>query len=368
MEYSFDLSAPLNVPGDWNSQREQLFFYENPVWYRRAFTYHKSANTRVFVYFAAANYRTRVYLNGEALGEHEGGFTPFNFEATSHLRDGANFLVVEVNSARTADAVPSLRYDWWNYAGITGDVRLIEVPAVFIQDYFVQLAKGSRDQVAGWVQLNGATEPQSVSVDIPEAGIHQQVNTDASGRATFHFPAKLQLWSPQQPKLYDVTIASGADKVRDQIGFRSIEVQGNKILLNGKPIFLRGISMHDETPFRGGRLFSAEDAQTLLTWTKDLGCNFVRLAHYPHNENEIRLADRMGLLVWSEIPVWQDINWANPSTLDNAETQLQDMITRDHNRASVIMWSVSNETPIKPERLVFLKQLVDERSLLDLLV
>jgi len=67
--------------------------------------------------------------------------------------------------------------------------------------------------------------------------------------------------------------------------------------------------MHDETPFRGGRLFSAEDAQTLLTWTKDLGCNFVRLAHYPHNENEIRLADRMGLLVWSEIPVWQDINW-----------------------------------------------------------
>ena len=365
VEYSFDLSPSLNVPGDWNTQRDQLLFYENPVWYRRTFTYHKPANTRAFVYFGAANYRCRVYLNAEALGVHEGGFTPFNFEVTSHLRDGINFLVVEVGSARTADTVPSLRYDWWNYGGITGDVRLVEVPSVFIQDYFVQLAKGSRDEIAGWVQLNGATASQSVSVDIPEAGIRREVTTDASGRATFRFPAKLQLWSPEQPKLYDVTIASGADKVRDQIGFRSIEVRGGKILLNGQPIFLRGISMHDEAPFRGGRLFSAEDAQTLLTWAKDLGCNFVRLAHYPHNENEIRLADRMGVLLWSEVPVYWDINWQSPSTLNNAETQLQEMITRDHNRASVILWSISNETPIKPERLVFLKDLATEARLLD---
>lgn len=365
VEYSFDLSPSLNVPGDWNTQREQLLFYENPVWYRRTFNYHKPANTRVFVYFAAANYLCRVYLNGEKLGEHEGGFTPFNFEATNHLREGANFLVVEVNSARTADAVPSLRYDWWNYGGITGDVRLVEVPAIFIQDYFVQLAKGSRDEIAGWVQLNGASAPQMVSVDIPEAGIHQEVTTDAGGRATFHFSARLQLWSPEQPKLYDVAIASAADKLRDQIGFRSIEVQGTKILLNGRPIFLRGINLHDESPFHAGRLFSAEDAQTLLTWAKELGCNFVRLAHYPHNENEIRLADRMGLLVWSEIPVWQGINFGNPATLANAQNQLREMITRDHNRASVILWSLSNETPVQPERLVFLKELAAEARSLD---
>ncbi len=139
-------------------------------------------------------------------------------------------------------------------------------------------------------------------------------------------------------------------------------MQGANILLNGKPIFLRGISMHEEAPFREGRAFSPEDAQTLLGWVKDLGCNFVRFAHYPHNENEIRLADRMGLMVWSEIPVYWDIDWSNPATLANAEAQLRDEIARDHNRAAVILWSVSNETPVKPERLTFLKQLAAGRE------
>src|SRR5664279_4096569 len=93
VEYSFDLSPPLGVPGDWNTQREQLLFYENPVWYRREFDYHKRANTRDFVYFGAVNYQSTVYLNGEKLGEHEGGFTAFNFDATSVLRDGDNFMI-----------------------------------------------------------------------------------------------------------------------------------------------------------------------------------------------------------------------------------------------------------------------------------
>src|ERR1700722_14148348 len=146
---------------------------------------------------------------------------------------------------------------------------------------------------------------------------------------------------------------------------RTIEVQGSNILLNGKPIFLRGISMHEEAPFREGRAFSPEDAQTLLGWVKDLGCNFVRFAHYPHNENEIRLADRMGLLVWSEIPVYWDMDWSNPRTLANAEAQLRDQIARDHNRAAVIFWSVSNETPVNPERLTFLSQLAKAARELD---
>ena len=159
VEYSFDASPMMNVPGDWNTQRESLMFYEGPVWYRREFSYHKRANTRVFVYFGAANYQSTVYLNGEKLGEHEGGFTAFNFEATSVLRDGDNFLIVEVSNARRADAVPALKLDWWSYGGITRDVMLVEVPAVFIQDYSVQLAKGSQNEIAGWVQLNGAQAP-----------------------------------------------------------------------------------------------------------------------------------------------------------------------------------------------------------------
>jgi len=365
VEYSFDASPILNVPGDWNTQREQLLFYEGPVWYRRVFNYHKRADTRVFVYFGAANYRSAVFLNGEKIGDHEGGFTPFNFEATNLLREGENFLIAEVNNIRHADGIPALKFDWWNYGGITRDVSLVEVPAAFIQDYLVQLAKGTRSEIAGWVQVNGGQSAQRVTVEIPEAGVHETVTTDAAGRASFRVAAKLDLWSPEHPKLYDVVLSGGADKVHDQIGFRTIEVQAGKILLNGTPVFLRGISMHEEAPFRDGRAFSPEDAQTLLGWAKDLGCNFVRLAHYPHNENEIRLADRMGLLIWSEIPVYWDIDWQNPATLANAQAQLRDMITRDRNRAAVVLWSVSNETPVKPERVTFLKQLAQDARELD---
>jgi len=365
VEYSFDLSPVLNVPGDWNTQRDALMLYEGPVWYRREFSYRKREGTRVFVYFGAANYRTAVYLNGEKLGEHEGGFTPFNFEVTSSVREGGNFLIVEVNNSRRQDGVPGMRFDWWSYGGITRDVMLVEVPAVFIQDYSLQKQRGSQSEISGWVQLNGSRSSREITLEIPEAGIHKTVSADATGRATFMFRAKLELWSPEDPKLYDVVLKSGDDTVHDQIGFRTIEVQGAKILLNGKPIFLRGISMHEEAPFREGRAFSVEDAQTLLGWVKELGCNFVRFAHYPHNENEIRLADRMGLLVWSEIPVYWDIDWSNPVTLANAQTQLRDMIARDHNRAAVVLWSLSNETPVKAERLTFLKQLAQDARELD---
>ncbi len=297
VEYNFDKSETLNVPGDWNTQKEKLLFYEGPLWYEKTFSYSKHDHTRVFAYFGAVNYRARVYLNGEALGEHEGGYTPFDFEITKLLHDGENFLVVEANNQRRIDAVPALQTDWWNYGGITRDVLLIETPENFIRDYWIQLAKGSRDQIDGWVQLDGDhASQQQVSIEIAEAGIKTSATTDAQGRAAFHVPAKLQLWSPKSPKLYDVLIASGNDTLHDSIGFRTIETRGAQILLNGEPIFLRGISLHEEAPVRGGRAYSEADAQTLLGWAKELDCNFVRLAHYPHNENEVRLADRMGLL------------------------------------------------------------------------
>jgi beta-glucuronidase len=366
IEYGFDASETLNVSGDWNTQKEKLLFYEGPIWYEKAFSYSKGKHSRVFAYFGAVNYHARIYLNGEVLGEHEGGFTPFDFEVTKLLRDGDNFFVVEASNQRRDDAVPALHTDWWNYGGITRDVLLIETPETFIRDYWIQLGRGSQDLIDGWVQLDGDRRPQQrVSIELPEARIKAFAMTDADGRAGFHVPAKLQLWSPKSPKLYGVSISSADDSVHDSIGFRTIETRGSQILLNGEPIFLRGISLHEEAPVRGGRAYSVEDAQTLLGWAKDLGCNFVRLAHYPHNENEIRLADRMGLLVWSEIPVYWDIAWKSPVALANARSQLRDMIARDHNRAAVVLWSLSNETPVEPDRLAFLRTLAEDARHLD---
>lgn len=365
IEYDFDSSASLKVPGDWNTQSDQLFFYEGSVWYKKSFTYQRKANTRVFVYFGAANYFADVYLNGEKLGQHQGGFTPFNFEITNGVRDGDNFLIVKVDNKRRRDAVPTLMTDWWNYGGLTREVKLIETPATFVQDYFIQLQKGSRDRVVGWVKLNGRALSQQVAISIPEAGIRQSFTTDPSGTAAIDFKADLKLWSPESPKLYDVTVTVETDQVRDQIGFRSIETRGTEILLNGRPIFLRGVCIHEEAPFRGGRANSRQDAQTLLGWAKELGANFVRLAHYPHNEHMIREADRLGIMVWSEIPVYWTILWENAATLENARNQLSEMIARDKNRAAVVIWSMANETPLSDARLSFLRNLVTLARSLD---
>lgn len=359
VEYNFAQAETLNVPGDWNTQKEKLLFYEGPVWYEKNFTYHPRPHTRVFLDIEAANYFARIYLNGVKLGEHEGGFTPFDFEATERLREGDNFVVIEVDNTRHANAVPALKTDWWNYGGLTRDMALVEVPDVFVENYFVQFAKSSREEIAGWVQLNGATGPEKVTLQIPEAGVKQTFTTDRHGRGIFRFPAKLESWSPEHPKLYQVLISVGSNTIEDEVGFRTIETRGREILLNGKPLFLRGIAMHEEAPFRSGRAFSVEDARILFGWAKDLGCNFVRLAHYPHNETEIRMADRLGLLLWDEIPVYWDIAWENPATLANAESQLREMIARDQNRAAVIFWSLSNETPPSPSRTQFLHKLID---------
>ncbi len=365
IEYDFDKSATLKVPGDWNTQTDQLFFYEGTVWYKKSFDYQRRPDTRVFVYFGAANYLADVYLNGEKLGRHEGGFTPFNFEITKLVRDTGNFLVVKVDNKRRLDAVPTLMTDWWNYGGITRDVELIETPTTFVQDYMVQLQRGSRDHVSGWIKLAGEKLSQRITVRIPEAGVSRSFTADGNGLATIDFNADLKLWSPENPKLYEVFIEAETDRVRDLIGFRSIETRGTDILLNGRPIFLRGVCIHDEAPLRGGRAYSREDAVTLLSWAKELGANFVRLAHYPHNEFMIREADRMGIMVWSEIPVYWTIQWENPATLENARNQLSEVIARDKNRAAIVIWSMANETPLSDARLAFLRNLISHARSLD---
>jgi beta-glucuronidase len=272
---------------------------------------------------------------------------------------------VKVDNKRRRDAVPTLMTDWWNYGGLTREVKLVETPDTFVHDYLIQLRKGSRQHVSGWVKLAGAKLNQRITVRIPEAGISKTFTTDNSGLAAIDFNADLRLWSPENPKLYDVIIEAENDRVRDQIGFRSIETRGTEILLNGQPIFLRGICIHEEAPLRGGRAHSREDAQTLLGWAKELGANFVRLAHYPHNEFMIREADRLGILVWSEIPVYWTIQWENPATLENARNQLGEMIARDKNSAAVVIWSVANETPLSDARLSFLKNLISHARSLD---
>jgi len=191
IEYSFDKSPTLWVPGDWNSQDEKLLYYEGTIWYRRLFDYaKKSTDHRIFIHFGAANYESDVYLNGKKLGKHIGGFTPFNYEITTLLKEEGNSLVVKVDNKRKPEAVPTLNTDWWNYGGITRDVSLVEVSKTFIQDYLVQVKKGSENLITGYVQLNGDLNQQTVKITIPELKVSTEVKTDSTGKATFSIKPK----------------------------------------------------------------------------------------------------------------------------------------------------------------------------------
>jgi beta-glucuronidase len=368
VEYDFDLSPTLNVPGDWNTQRPELLYYEGSLWYRMKFVTAPLADgERAFLRFGAANYRADVYLNGVRQGTHIGGFTPFAFEVTRRLRGGTNSLVVKVDNKRFKEGVPTLNTDWWNYGGLTRDVTLVRTPAKFISDHRLWLESEETKMISGWVQVTGAGEGESVELTIPELNQRFTAKTDAQGRANFRLAASnVRLWSPAQPKLYDVSLRHGGDEIREPVGFRTIRTRGKEILLNGKPVFLRGICIHEELPLNGGgRVKSAAEAEQLLRWAQELGCNFVRLAHYPHNEAMTRLADKLGLLVWSEVPVYWTIDWTNPDTYRNAEAQLSDMIRRDANRASIIIWSLANETPVSEARTKFLGNLAAKARELD---
>jgi len=344
VEYTFNDGLRLDVPGDFNSQMPELKYYEGNVWYQRKITVSKTDNCKQFIYFAGSNYITKAWLNGVSIGQHEGGFLPFQFDITKIAKAGENDLVVMTNNNRKVDFIPAMNFDWWNYGGITRDVFLIETPNVYINDYKVQLKKGAQNIIAGYVKLEGATAVQNVEVLIPELKIRKKLTTDINGLATFEITAKPLLWEPATPKLYDVKILSDNDTISESIGFRTIETKGTKILLNGKSIFIKGVSFHEEIAQRMGRANSDADAAMILSEAKALGCNFIRTAHYSQNERTVRMAEKMGLMIWEEIPVWQGIKFTDETVMIKAQNMLKEMIFRDKNRAGIIIWSIQNET------------------------
>lgn len=365
LEFTFENGPTLNVPGDWNTQDERLFFYEGLVWYKRTFDIERKNDERVYLYFGAANYDTSVYLNNERVGRHVGGHTSFNFEITAELLDGENELVVSVDNTHTAQDIPTPQTDWMNYGGITRSVHLVHVPTTFVREYHIQLAKDDAKQIKGWVQLDGSRLQQQVTISIPELDISASFEADGSGRAEIAIAASPALWSPESPKLYRVDVACESDSTSDEIGFRTIEVSGTDIVLNGKSIFLRGISLHEEAGQGLGRVNSTEQANWLLAQAKELNANFLRYAHYPYSEEMVRAADRAGFLVWAEIPVYWNVDFANPYTQELGRRQLSEMINRDRNRAAVIFWSVANETPIDEARNAFMEDIVNTTRRLD---
>jgi beta-glucuronidase len=366
-EFDMDRGPLMNIPGAWNAAEPGLRYYDGLIWFQRKFKAAALDGRRAFLRFEAVNYRAHVYLNGKEVGKHEGGFTPFVLEVSGALRAGENRLVVGVDSTHDQQSIPTFVTDWDLYGGITRPVRLVLTPATFIDDATLALREDGR--IKGEVRLQGPDAAgQRVNVAIG-ALVSASAVTDAQGRAVFDIqaPRGLERWSPERPTLYDVRFSAAQDVLRERMGFRTVAVKGSQILLNGKPLFLRGVSLHEEefgpNPARN---MTEQAARALLGEIKHgLHGNYVRLSHYPHSETTLRLADEMGLLVWSEIPVYWTVDWDNPVVLRKALAMQAETIYRDRNRAAVIMWSVGNETPVSPSRTRFHGAMADSARTID---
>lgn len=355
VDYSFDEWPVMHLPCCWNTREEKFLLYDGSMVFTRKFSHCKSGE-KVILKVGAANYLCRVFVNGNYVGMHRGGSTPGYFDVTDIL-EAENRIMLVVDSTRRETQVPTENTDWFNYGGVYRDIELLYLPKVYIRDFQIALVPdGTYGKIQAEVKLSEALSGEA-ELCIEELGIKTQTAI-TDGKGTFFIEAKPRLWSPDDPKLYEVTVSCMDDHISDKVGFREIRVENGEILLNGKPVFLRGVSCHEESVGNGKALTDAERRENILL-AKELGCNFMRLAHYPHNEKMARLADEMGMLLWEEIPVYWAIRFEREKTYEDAQNQLRELMKRDWNRASVIIWSVGNENADTDERLSFMSRLAE---------
>jgi len=356
VDYSFDEWPIMELPASWNTVEPEYLIYDGSMVFTRKFSCQVGEDEEVFLKLGAVNYLCRVFLNGVYIGMHRGGSTPAYFRITDELKEN-NRIVIQADSTRRPEQVPTENTDWFNYGGIYRDIELIRVPKVHIKDFKIALVPdGTFHKISAEVSLSEKVNA-TAKLTIPELGVDREITVEeGAGRIVIEVAPKL--WTPETPKLYDVALSCLTDTVADRVGFREIKVQNREILLNGKSIFLRGISCHEDSVENGKGLTEEERIENIKL-AKELGCNFMRIAHYPHHENMAKLADEMGMLLWEEIPVYWAIRFEREKTYQDAENQLKELITRDYNRASVIVWSVGNENADTDERLTFMSRLAE---------
>ena len=357
VDFSFQDWPTISLPCSVNTEKPELFWYEGPLVFTRTFSWDMQENMgkKVFLRIGAANYFSYVFLNGKYICKHEGGSTPFMWDVTEYLEKENRILIVSDNT-RNHLFVPTENTDWFNYSGVYRDIELVALPTEYLKDLKVNLVPHS-----DFSQIRIAAETSAdsgiVTVEIPELQIATSMEIQ-NGKGEIVVEARPNLWSPETPILYDVTATFGQDKVVDRVGFREISVEGRDILLNGKKLFLRGVSVHEDSQFTGKALRD-EERLTIIRTAKELGANYLRLAHYPHHENMAKLCDEQGILLWEEIPVYWAIAFDNPATYNNARNQLEELMCRDFNRASVIIWSVGNENLDSDDRFRFMGNLAN---------
>jgi beta-glucuronidase len=353
-DYTMEAGELVDIPSCWTMLKPEWRYFEGAAWYGRDLDLDPKPGERLILHLGAANYAALVFLNGALVGSHRGGSTPFCIELTAAARQGRNRLHIMVENRRQPDRVPMSHFDWFNHGGLYREVSLLRLPPVFIRQISAGLAPGAPGRVALALTLSDPIDGVA-EASIEELGLRVAIPIVA-GRGRIEIDAAPVRWSCDAPKLYDVVFQFRTDEARERVGFRTVQTRGHDILLNGEPIFLKGVCVHEDDAALG-KVSDEADIRRRLDHARELGCNFLRLAHYPHHDLVARIADELGLLLWAEIPVYWAIDFANPETYADAENQLLELIARDGNRASVILWGVGNENADTDERLAFMSRL-----------
>jgi beta-glucuronidase len=395
----FSDGRPAAVPASWNEQFEDNRDFLGPTWYQTRFDLPFGWDLdrqRAFLRFNSVNYLAEVWLNGRLVGSHEGGHLPFEFDVTPHLQVQDNLLVVMVEGFLAPDRVPPgnlqadttdifsnflqnlppASFDFFPFCGIHRPVLLYTAAPDAVADITVQTEIMQQDGLVRVViERAEAVSDAEVTVQVKIKGHGAEISqqTQIADKAEMELRvANAALWAPGSPNLYELTVELVRDgKVFDrytlQVGIRTIQVSGDQILLNGQPVYLQGFGRHEDFPVIGRGLMPAAIIKdyAMMQW---VGANSFRTTHYPYSEQMMDLADRLGFLVIDETPA-VGLFFAEQGLerrLELCQQYLRELIGRDKNHPSVIMWSLANEPHSnRPSAKPFFRDLYDLTKSLD---
>lgn len=347
----------INLPHTWNSQDAT----DNEPGYRRSASWYKKklaipvidANKVYQLYFEGANITTKVYVNGDEVGEHIGGYIGFTFDITKYIKSGTNEIMVRVDNSYNIEIIPSQKSDFFIYGGITRDVWLLSMAKNHIEKIKITTPKVS-EKSASLVVVVAAKNADGLSYSAqltnPKGKVVLTKKGNLSGSTTtitFNEIKNPELWDINAPNLYSVSVSllengKVTDKIEDRLGFRWFEFKENgPFYLNGKRVLIRGTHRHEEHAGVGAAV-SNEQHRKDMESIKEMGANFVRLAHYPQDPEVYKACDELGLLVWDELP-WCRGGVGNEVWQTNAKNMLTEMINQNFNHPSIIIWSLGNE-------------------------
>ncbi len=343
-------SMKMLVPSCWNTTLG-LFRYMGVAWYR---TYFETSAENIWLKFEAVANECTVYIDGQYIGYHYGGFVEFCFE-NLNIGAGKHEIVVRVdNQINLTDTIPHILTDWYNYGGINRSVEICEVDHCHISDLKIKYDLDRENKKA---VLSVSTKLWSVrnmkdtlKIFVDDKCLYENLIT-VDGKSELETSDiiihDVELWDVDNPKLYYVTVQFGGKDLTDRIGFRNIECQGKDIFLNGKKIILTGVCRHEQHPDWGFSM-PFELIKKDIDIIRELNCNTIRGSHYPNTKKTLDYCDEVGMLFWEEIPMWGnrkewEVSFENEDFISRAKTMHKEMLWRDLNHPSIIFWGLHNE-------------------------